>query len=133
MKKLFLTLSLILNFTFAEAATTSCDSQDTACIAQLLSDTSDANDRAVLGMVVVGAGAFYFWNNRSEDKKEELIQSIKDGNGLPLINSNRYDLSIFPAKKDLNLEIYETFHKQDRLNIDKALDVNIIRFRYKFN
>ena len=44
MKKLFLTLSLILNFTFAEAATTSCDSQDTACIAQLLSDTSDAND-----------------------------------------------------------------------------------------
>ena len=109
-----------------------CDVEDNACVAQLLADTSDANDQALLGMVVVGAGAFYLWNNRSNDEKEELIQSFKDGHGLPLIESDKFALSLFPAKAGFFSSVNNDFIKP-KLYTDKSFDMNIIKFSYKFN
>ena len=132
MKKIFITLMIFFQFSVVNAATTECDAQDTACVAQLLADTSDANDQALLGMVVVGAGAFYLWNNRSKDEKEELIQSFKDGHGLPLIESDKFALSLFPAKAGFVSSVNNDFIKP-KLYTDKSFDMNIIKFSYKFN
>ena len=131
MKQILLTLILIINYVDVEAAPTECDSQDTACVALLLADVSDSNDAALLGIIVVGGGIFYLWNN-NDDKKDELIQSIKNGNGLPLIKSTSYDLSLLPTKKYLNNNKNDTFIYQG-LQLDKSIDIDIIRFRYKFN
>ena len=132
MKKILFTLMIFFQFSVVNAATTECDSEDTVCVAQLLSDTSDANDRALLKIIVVGAGGFYLWNNRSEDEKEELMQSLKDGHGLPLIKSDRFDLSVFPAKVGFVSSSKNDFIKP-RLYTDKSFDLNIIKFSYKFN
>tara|TARA_Y100000996_G_C22161566_1_gene494803 strand:- start:131 stop:529 length:399 start_codon:yes stop_codon:yes gene_type:complete len=132
MKKILFTLILFFQFGHVNAATTSCDSEDTACVAQLLSDASDANDTAILKMLVVGGGAYYLWNNRSKDEKEELMQSLKDGHGLPLIDSDKFALSLFPAKAGYVSSVNSDFVKP-KLYTDKSFDMNIIKFSYKFN
>ena len=129
MKKIMFTLILFFQFGDLYA---DCAVEDTACVAQLLADTSDANDQALLRMVVVGAGAFYLWNNRSKDEKEELIQSFKDGHGLPLIESDKFALSLFPAKAGFVSSVNNDFIKP-KLYTDKSFDMNIIKFSYKFN
>jgi len=132
MKQILLTLILIINHVFVEAAPTECDVEDNACMAEMLADISDSNDAAMLGIIVVGGGIFYLFNNSNDDKKDELIQSIKNGNGLPLIKSTSYDLSLLPTKKYLKNNKNDTFIYQG-LQLDNSIDLDIIRFRYKFN
>ena len=132
MKKILFTLIILFQFSHVNAATTSCNSQDTACVAQLLSDASDANDTAILKMVIVGGGAYYLWKNRSKDEKEELMQSIKDGHGLPLIKSDKFDLSLLPSKPGFVSSVNNDFI-EPKLYTDKSFDMNIIKFSYKFN
>ena len=125
-------VTFILFFQFADLNAKSCVADDTVCVAQLLADTSDANDQALLRMVVIGGGAFYLWNNRSKDEKEELIQSFKAGHGLPLIESDKFALSLFPAKAGFVSSVNNDFINP-KLYTDKSFDMNIIKFSYKFN
>tara|TARA_B100000768_G_scaffold103788_1_gene96461 strand:+ start:531 stop:914 length:384 start_codon:yes stop_codon:yes gene_type:complete len=127
MKKIFVMIVLMFPYEHIKA---DCVSTDTACVAQLLADVSDDNDQALLGMIIVGAGGFYLWNNNSKEEQENIMQSLKNGNGLPLINNNKYDLNIFPKK----LEIESNFKNTHmHLDINKSFDIDIVKFRYKFN
>ena len=107
-------------------AQSSCDSNDTACVAKLLNDVSNSNDDAVLGMVAVGFGIYYWVVDKPEDEKKEALKNFKEGKGLPIYEVNKFSIEIPSPNK---LPVIES----DSFFALKNQKSSLLDFRYKFN
>ena len=93
-KTLLALAMIVVPTSYADHEPDGCDADDNACMAHLLSDVSDSNDTAILGLVAVGFGAYYLLVDKSKDEKKEFLNDIRNGKGLPLIRTNRFSVEI---------------------------------------
>ena len=72
-KTLLARAMIVVPTSYADHEPDGCDADDNACMAHLLSDVSDSNDTAILGLVAVGFGAYYLLVDKSKDEKKEFF------------------------------------------------------------
>ena len=107
-------------------AQSECNANDTACVAKLLNDASNSNDGAVLGMVAVGFGIYYYVVDKPEAEKKEALKNFKEGKGLPIYDANKFSIEI-PSPNKLPVNEADSFFAL------KNKKSSLLEFKYKFN
>tara|TARA_B100000795_G_C22574085_1_gene351220 strand:+ start:334 stop:699 length:366 start_codon:yes stop_codon:yes gene_type:complete len=102
-----------------------CNANDPVCLADLVNDVNDSNNAALAGMLAVGAG-YYFFRNKSDEEKTELINNFKNGKGMEILNKQKFVIEI-PSPMKRFTPNQSNFFGAENKNID------FLAIRYKFN